>query len=69
VACVSGGVDVLVEAEDVVGVVAALQLLQAREACIAVGGSDPLLAFVAEEVDVHAAGRVGQEGVIQLPWY
>jgi hypothetical protein len=53
-----GGVDVLVNVEDIVGVVLRLD---AREAVvvIAIGGADAVLSFVHHEVDVCATSGVG----------
>ena len=50
----AGGLDVLVDAEDVVGVVAALDLSE-PVVVAAVGGLDPVLALVHQEVDVSPA--------------
>src|SRR5215207_10127476 len=53
--------DVLVEAEDVLGVVAALKHLEPVVLLQSVGLADPLLPLVHEEVHVHA-GVVRLEG-------
>ena len=57
-AMASGGLDVLVAVEDVVGVVAALDLREPRVVLLAVRGPHAVLTFVADEVEVDAAGRV-----------
>src|SRR5262249_33383362 len=56
-----GRLDVLMDGEDVVGVIRALDLDQ-PVVVAAVAGSDPVLALVHQEVDVGAAGR----GRVQL---
>src|SRR2546422_4742014 len=65
-ALASGGRDVLVQPEEVLGVVAALDLGQPVVGSARVGGADPRLALVAEEVDVGAAVGL-QNRAQQLP--
>ena len=63
----SGGQDVLVDVEEVVGVVATLDLGEPFVVA-AVGRLDPVLPLVHHEVDVRAAGRGRMQLLASSPW-
>src|SRR5215204_6836662 len=60
------GIDVLVEAKEVVGVIATVQRLEPVVLLGSVGLADPLLAFLHEEIHVDAR-VVGLEGRPEVP--
>src|SRR5215213_5438226 len=60
--------DVVVQAEEVVRIVPRLDLGQALIVLPAEAGHDPVLAFVADEVEVHGTARPGPEVSADLPY-